>query len=336
METKASYVVVGAFVFGLFAAVLGFVVWLGKLDLDRESNAYRIGFVGTVTGLSVGSPVRYRGIPVGQVSDIRVDSEDIERILVTIEVDSEVPIKRDAYAVLESQGLTGVGFIQVKGGSRGAPLLEPGPGETIAELPARSSVVEEVFESAPEIANQLLVLTNRASSILNPKNQQSLQNILANLDAVSGAFAREADNISALVRNANEATESLQRLTATLEPIAVSLSEDLSGVAEESAQTMAAIRGTVTGVDAEISTLGADASQALSSLGGAADQARGILAENRGAVRDFSQSGLYEMTQFLIEGRLLLESLNRVTRQLERDPARILFGSRDRGVETSK
>ena len=82
--------------------------------------------------------------------------------------------------------------------------------------------------------------------------------------------------------------------------------------------------------------LGADASQALTSLGGAAGQAESILAENRGAVRDFSQTGLYEMTQFLIEGRLLLESLNRVTRQLERDPARILFGSRDRGVETSK
>ena len=336
METRASYVVVGAFVFGLFAAVLGFVVWLGKLDLDHAANAYRIGFVGTVTGLSVGSPVRYRGIPVGQVTDIRLDSEDVERILVTVDIDAEVPIKRDAYAVLESQGLTGVGFIQVKGGSKDAPLLEPAPGETVAELPARASVVEEVFQSAPEIANQLLILTNRASAILSPRNQESLENILANLDTVSGAFADEADNIRGLVRNANQATASLRQLTETLEPVAKSVSGDLKGVAEESAQTMAAIRGTVAGVDAELTTLSADASRALSRLSVAADQAQGLIAENRGAVRDFSQSGLYELTQFLIEGRLLLENLNRVTRQLERDPARILFGSRDRGVETSK
>jgi phospholipid/cholesterol/gamma-HCH transport system substrate-binding protein len=336
METKASYVVVGAFVFGLFAAVLGFVVWLGKLDLDQRTNAYRIGFEGTVTGLSVGSPVRYRGIPVGQVSDIRVDSENIERILVTIDVDSKVPIKRDAFAVLESQGLTGVGFIQIKGGSSAAPLLEPAPGQTIAELPARSSVVEEVFESAPEIANQLLVLTNRAAAILSPANQQSIQNILANLDTVSGALAGEAENIAALLRNANAATDSLQRLVTTVEPIAVTLGRDLNSVATESTQTMAAIRGAVTGIDAEVSTLTEDASTALVRLTGAAEQARGLIAENRGAIRDFSQSGLYELTQFLIEGRLLLESLNRVTRQLERDPARILFGSRERGVETSK
>ncbi len=336
METKASYVVVGAFVFGLFAAVLGFVVWLGKLDLDQQNNAYRISFQGTVTGLSVGSPVRYRGIPVGQVSDIQIDPGNIERIVVTIEVDSKVAIKRDAFAVLESQGLTGVGFIQIKGGTNAAAILEPAPGETIAEIPARSSVVEEVFESAPEIANQLLVLTNRAAAILSPANQQSIQNILANLDTVSGALAGEAENIAALVRNANNATDSLQRLVTTVEPIAVSLSKDLGDVAAESTQTMAAIRGTVTGVDAELSTLSADASKALTRLSDAAEQARGLITDNRGAIRDFSQSGLYELTQFLIEGRLLLESLNRVTRQLERDPARILFGNRERGVETSK
>lgn len=336
METKASYVVVGAFVFGLFAAVLGFVVWLGKIELDHQSNAYRIGFVGTVTGLSVGSPVRYRGIPVGEVSDIRLDRDDVERILVTINVDAEVPIKKDAYAVLESQGLTGVGFIQVKGGSKDATLLEPAPGETIAELPARASVVEEVFQSAPEIANQLLVLTNRASAILSPKNQASFGKILANLDTVSGAFAAEADNIRALVRNANDATASLRQLTQTLEPVVRSVSEDLENVAEESSQTLAAIRGTVTGVDAELMSLSVATSQALTRLGAAADQAEGLISDNRGAVRDFSQTGLYELTQFLIEGRLLLENLNRVTRQLERDPARILFGSRDRGVETTK
>ncbi|MDE0807856.1 MAG: MlaD family protein [Alphaproteobacteria bacterium] len=336
METRASYVVVGAFVFGLFAAALGFVVWLGKLELDHHANAFQIGFVGTVTGLSVGSPVRYRGIPVGQVSDIRLDKEDVERILVMIDVDAEVPIKRDAYAVLESQGLTGVGFIQIKGGSKAAPLLEPALGETVAELAAQTSVVEEVFESAPEIANQLLVLTNRAAAILNPRNQAALENILANLASVSGAFADEADNISGLVRNANEATTSLRALTEALALVVVSISDDLKDVAKETGQTMSALRGTVAGLDADFSTLSVDASRTLSELTTAADQARGLIAENRGAVRDFSQTGLYEMTQFLIEGRLLLENLNRVTRQLERDPAQILFGSRDRGVETSK
>ncbi|MDA1308855.1 MAG: MlaD family protein [Proteobacteria bacterium] len=336
METRASYVVVGAFVFGLFAAVMVFVMWLGKLELDHQSNAYRIEFSGTVTGLSVGSPVKYRGIPVGEVTDIRLDAEDVEKIQVTIDVSDEVPIKQDAYAVLESQGLTGVGFIQIKGGSKAAPKLLPAPGQEFAALPARASVVEEVFESAPEIANQLLILTNRASAILKPENQAAFEGILANLNTVSGALADEADGISALVRNANAVTASLRELTEVLRPVVKNIGQDLKGMAEESSQTMSAIRGSVIGIDAEIVTLSSNASRALSQLTIAADQAQGLIAENRNAVRDFSQTGLYELTQFLIEGRLLLENLNRVTRQLERDPARILFGSRDRGVETSK
>ena len=93
METRASYMIVGAFVFLLFASAMGFVIWLGKLELDKSVNLYEIGFTGSVTGLSVASPVRYRGIPVGQVTDIQIDSENVERIDVTIEVDSDIRIK---------------------------------------------------------------------------------------------------------------------------------------------------------------------------------------------------------------------------------------------------
>lgn len=336
METRASYVVVGAFVFGLFVAVLGFVIWLGKIELDSQANPYQIGFSGSVTGLSVGSPVRYRGIPVGQVTDISLDPENVERILVTIEVNADVPIKQDAYAVLESQGLTGVGYIQIQGGSKSAAALRAAAGRTIAEIPARASVVEEVFQSAPEIANQLVVLTNRASAFMRPENRARFESILANLDTISGALAAQADDIRALIANANAAAASLKELSAILVPSVEGVARDLTSLSEESAQTLSAIRGTVAGIDGEFSALSDDASRALRQIQGTADQAEGLITDNRGAIRDFSQTGLYELTQFLIEGRLLLENLNRVARQLERDPARILFGSRDRGVETSK
>ena len=336
METRASYVVVGAFVFGLLASALGFVVWLGKLDLDRKANAYQIGFSGSVTGLSVGSLVRYRGIPVGEVTHIGFDPEDVERIVVLIDVDSTVPIKEDAHAILESQGLTGVGFIQIMGGSRMAKLLKPLPGRDVAEIPSRASMVEEVFESAPEIANQLVVLSNRAAAFLRPENRARMERILANLDAVSGALASEAEGIRTMIQNANEVTASLQDLTETMFPAVETLSDELIGLAEESGHTLSTIRGTISGLDGEMTTLSSDASRAMVGLEAVSQQAQSLISENRGAVNDFSQTGLYELTQFLVEGRLLLENLNRVVRQLERDPARILFGSRDKGVEVRK
>ena len=73
METKASYVAVGSFVLVVAAGLIVFVTWLGKVSIDREFDRYLILFSDSVTGLQVGGAVRYRGVPVGTVSDIRLD-----------------------------------------------------------------------------------------------------------------------------------------------------------------------------------------------------------------------------------------------------------------------
>ncbi len=83
METRASYILVGSFVLGLIAAAFAFVVWLASVQFEDVPKRYLIYFDGSVTGLAVASPVRYRGVPVGSVVDIRIDPENIERILVT-------------------------------------------------------------------------------------------------------------------------------------------------------------------------------------------------------------------------------------------------------------
>lgn len=336
METRASYVVVGAFVFALFAGVMGFVIWLGKIEIDRRFDGYRIDFSGSVTGLSVGSPVRYRGIPVGQVTDIRLDADNLERIHVYIEVQSDLPIKEDGYAILESQGLTGVGFIQITGGTQKAAKLTARPGDDFPVIPSKASVVEEVFESAPEIANQLVVLINRASSFLKPENQQSFETILDNLEVISGAIAAREGEIQALITNVNTASNDLKNLASTAERAATSITSDVSELTDETTQTLATLRGTVSGLDAEITRISRNFAATLGQIDAFSAEAQAIVAENRAPVRDFSETGLYELTQFLIEGRVLLEGLNRVTQQLERDPAQILFGSRDRGVETQQ
>lgn len=336
METRASYVVVGGFVFALFAGVMGFVIWLGKLEIDRRFDSYRIDFSGSVTGLSVGSPVRYRGIPVGQVTDISIDPDNLERIHVFIEVQSDLPIKEDGYAVLESQGLTGVGFIQLDGGTRQAAVLVAKPGDDVPVIASRASVVEEVFESAPEIANQLVVLINRASGFLKPENQRSFESILSSLEVISGAIAAREAEIHSMITNVNAASEDLRSLAEVAERSAESITADIEALADESGETLATLRGTVAGLDAEVTRLSADLADTLVRIDGFAAEAQAIVAENRAPLRDFSETGLYELTQFLIEGRILLEGLNRVTQQLERDPAQILFGSRDRGVETQQ
>ena len=102
METRAHYVAVGAFVLAL--VFLGFtaVLWLAGTQFAVNYDHYDIFFKGPVTGLSKGAAVDYNGIRVGQVSEIGIDPNNVEQIRVTVEVKSDVVIKEDAAANVET------------------------------------------------------------------------------------------------------------------------------------------------------------------------------------------------------------------------------------------
>lgn len=333
METRAGYVLVGAFVLALFLGGLGLAVWFGDLRLAQEVQPYRIEFDGSVGGLSVGSPVRYRGVPVGSVTGIRIDPGNVEQILVDVEIDASVPIKSDMFATLESQGLTAIGFIQIQGGSRGAPPLLRDAGSRPPVIPSRPSRLEKVFQSAPEIADQLVVLMARLQGFLSEENQQAVSGILGNLAVVSATLERRSDDLETAVVDGAAAASEVRAAMAELVPVVRAMRGNFATITEEVSVTLAAVRGTVTGVDAEVGRLVERLGQTTSRIGATAAQLESLVAEARPGMRDFSNSGLYELTQFLVEARALVGSLDRVVRQIDRDPSQFLFGRREGQVE---
>ena len=64
-----------------------------------------------------------------------------------------------------------------------------------------------------------------------------------------------------------------------------------------------------------------------------ADELDATVAENREPLRDFSNSGLYELTQLMNELRALVASMTRISGQIERDPARFFLGDRREGFQ---
>lgn len=325
METKASYVTVGAFAILLLAGGLFLAIWFGGVSLDQETRPYRIDFEGAVDGLSTGSPVRYRGVPVGTVRDIRIEPENVELIRVDIDVDADVPIKRDMYAVLEAQGLTGIGFIQIEGGTAAAEPLEPTQDRPVPRIPARSSALSKVFETAPEIADQLIVLINRLQSFLSEENERRVYGILTDLATVSAAVAGRTDEIEAAIDGASVTVDELYRASAALGPLL-----------DEASATLATVRGTAVGLDSEVTALAGSLGQASDNIAATAAQLEGMVAEARPGMKDFSNTGLYELTQFLVEARVLVSNIDRVLRQIDRDPSQFLFGDRDGQVETDQ
>ena len=118
METRAHYVAVGAFVLTMvFLAFVG-VLYFSAVAPTTSFAHYDIFFKGAVTGLSKGAVVDYNGIPVGKVSDVQIDPNDVEQIRVTVEIDNKVVIKTDAKASVEANLLSGVAYILITKGTK--------------------------------------------------------------------------------------------------------------------------------------------------------------------------------------------------------------------------
>jgi phospholipid/cholesterol/gamma-HCH transport system substrate-binding protein len=62
-----------------------------------------------------------------------------------------------------------------------------------------------------------------------------------------------------------------------------------------------------------------------------ADNLNKLVEDNRQPIRDFTSSGLYELSQMITEVRMLAQNLNRISMEIERDPARFFFGDRQKG-----
>jgi phospholipid/cholesterol/gamma-HCH transport system substrate-binding protein len=107
METHARFFLIGVFSLLVSAGLIVFVLWLGKLHLDRDYQDYEIRFRESVTGLSVGGIVQYQGVQIGEVRKLRLDPRDPREVRVLVRVAAASPVKTDTQAQLSYTGLTG-------------------------------------------------------------------------------------------------------------------------------------------------------------------------------------------------------------------------------------
>jgi len=95
METKASFIVTGAFTLAVIAGVFGFIYWVQSGGSSADRSVYRVVFVGSVAGLHTGSAVQFDGVRVGEVTKLALDKHDPRKIETLIAVDRAVPLRAD-------------------------------------------------------------------------------------------------------------------------------------------------------------------------------------------------------------------------------------------------
>ncbi|MEO0549959.1 MAG: MlaD family protein [Pseudomonadota bacterium] len=311
METRANYALIGAFVLMSVVAVLGFVMWLGSSQFNRDYTEYDIVFQGPVS-LEEGASVRYIGVKVGEVETVRIDRRDASKVRARIRVDKTTPVKTDSTAVIDFAGITGVTFVQITAGSEGAGPLLVQPYEDIAVIPAGATPLTALFDGGAEIIGQAGVTLQQASELLTKENISAFGGTLQNLEAITATLAEDDE---ALLGQVSQTLGSLQ------------------SAGDELAAASASANTVMTSVESELVTLNEELRLLVAELHTATGEANTTLSESRKAIqvaRDLIDGPTSEtMGQTALaaqELRTLLARLDRVVRELEQNPQGLVLG----------
>jgi phospholipid/cholesterol/gamma-HCH transport system substrate-binding protein len=293
METRANYVLIGAVtVLGLLG-LLGFALWLAKVEIDRQYAYYDVVFE-SVSGLDRAAVVRFNGLPVGQVVSLGFDEAEPTRVRVRLELSANTPVTTATRAMLESQGVTGVSYVSLSGGDAESPLLRSVSREEVPEIPSELSVIQTLVEGAPDLVTQAVEVMRQLVEIVGPENQAYVAGILENLEAASGELETALADFSSISRSVAEATGQIGGFTDRLEVIAATATTTL-----ESAD--ATFRATTEVISTAEGTLAA----ATGALGGIEIAAAGV---NR-AVED-------EIPPLVVDARAAIRAVETVVAEL--------------------
>lgn len=309
METRAHYVAVGAFVLTmLFLAFVG-VLYLGGAQLTTHFARYDIYFKGPVTGLSKGSLVEYNGIPVGKVSNIEIDPNDVEQIRVTVDIETKVVIKEDAKANVETNILSGVSYILITKGTQEAPALVAKPGERYPVIKSRRSYFASLAARGPELLDQLSRIGDHLDEMLNKHNRLQLARILDHTEQLTSELAAHDKDFAQLAQNANTALSAVTKLLSDVDQSYAGP----NGLKDRLTQSLSQFNKTAASLDQTSREFGT------------------VAREARGSVREINTHTLADLDGLLRDTRQLIAGLTRLAEEIQRDPSRLLYGDRREG-----
>jgi len=224
MNNRSKKIRLGIFIMLSSALLLFLVVYFTARELFEKSDTYYVNFHDvSVTGMEVGSPVKYLGINVGTISDIRFNPQDITSIIVELSLKPGTPIKEDAKADIVSLGITGMKAIEIRGGTNKSKLLKPGsyiqPGSSLtSEITGKAEIIAEKAEN---VLNNLQVFTHpdtlaKITTTLRKfsKMADDADRAILWLDTI---IAQNKKDIGSTIENANKISASILETTSTLE-----------------------------------------------------------------------------------------------------------------------
>jgi len=308
MEPKVRYLVVGIFVLLLGAASVGLFLWLTRGVERTTYDRYHAYFRESVSGLGLKAPVKYRGVEVGRVVEIVINPKNIEEVRLTLDIARGTPLKEDTVATLKIQGLTGLAFLDLSGGNHSSPTLKAKPGEPLPVIGTAPSFLSRLDSDVTKLIAGVSDLAENARAVVDQENREEFRRILRDLAVLTHTLARRSEIVDRGIVDGAKALENIARITERLDAQAPAILGNLNG-------GTAALKGTAD----EVRDAGREVARAGREL---ADMVK----ENRQNIERFTRQGLPEFGALAAELRQLAVQLQRLERQLEREPDSVVLG----------
>jgi phospholipid/cholesterol/gamma-HCH transport system substrate-binding protein len=298
METRVNLVAVGLFVIVLTVTAIASVLYLTSGKYYRKSyDTYQTYMTESVSGLNVNAPVRYRGVDVGRVRRIELAPDNVELVQLTLDIERGTPVKVDTVAILESQGLTGIAYVDLTAGRRTSPPLQAKDGDDYPVIRSGTSLIGGLETSVPLLLSGLTRVADNVNSVLDEDNRRALKRTLVDLQHLSRTLSARSAAIDAGLADAARATKGFARLADQL--------PELVRRVERSADAFDRMAG-------QAGTAGASATRAID--------------DTRADVKQFADETLPELRELVVELRELTATMQRAAEKVERNPGTLLYG----------
>jgi len=303
MERDVPYLTVGLVVVLLIAVLAGFAVWQAGTYQTSDRARYTVPFEGGVGGLSKGGRVRYRGVQVGRVLEVRLSPERPDVVAVDIAVEPTTPVTEDTVAQIKPQGITGLSYIELATDTPGSPPPKP-EDQPYPVIQPRPSQLDRLLEDLPETAERVTSIAGRLERVLSEENMAEFDRTLANARQLSGRLNRLAEQAGSLMERAENSLDKVD------------------GTAEEARTALSQGRELIPEVEA---TLGS-----MRSFSARLDR---LSRRNEDQIDRFAGEGLEELRLFLRDGRSTLSEIKALARQLRNNPSQLVVPPEQGGLE---
>lgn len=298
METKVNYAVVGAFVLVLGAVLVAALLWLASGGaFQKKYELYAAIMDESVAGLNLNAPVKYNGVDVGKVRQIELDPSNPERVNLLFAIERGTPIKEDTVAVLKTQGLTGIAYVELSGGTDQAPLLLAAEGSEYPVIRTKPSLSARLDNILTSVLAKLDSTSNNLNAILSVENQAAFKSTLADLASLTHTLAARKDTIDAGLLDAARTMKNSAQASAGLEPLIARLGRSADAVEK---------------MGNEVAKTSVSAGKTINSAGR--------------DVNRFTAETVPQLERLLGELSVLTTSLRRLSEQTERNPYGLLLG----------